>query len=259
MGNDKKDRSHLKVVNKEGDAPSGDEAFDEAMEEAVDEALEEAVSESSDIVYNIIVELLTLRYASEWDDFLSDGMGRDEFVRTVIELDDAYHAHPVIVFDSAPAPTKKAPKMIPERYGILDLAALSKDDEDTLFWNLECEARDYRMVFIPKEALHEIEKQIHELFGLIISDYEANEDDYGSLNGEFEPAVIAAILRETRILFSNISFELGFLGGLDEDEDEDEAPTMPDFELLDQRLEEEMEQTTPMFMDCGRYQITLLL
>jgi len=243
-----KDKSHLRVVGK--DAP------DNKNNEEDKSVL------SSIALYDAIADELSELYHSNWHGCVKNDMGREDFVRTVLECDDLDFVHPVIVYDSAPAPTANKPMLTPEKYGILDLSLVGRDEEDTLLWTLECAHRDYRIVFMPKKAEYKIEKQIQNLIKMIIDEIDDNIPD------EFNPSAVVAFIRELRIAFNNEAMESGFMddddfdddfddGLYDEDDYEDEEFSQEDIDMLDRKVDERMDSGALAKIDLGRYQSIL--
>ena len=271
MTKDNNEKRHLHIVEPEQGQPEEGE-YD--------------LEDSSTYAYDKLSGELTEMYFSEWEEYLEDEMGRDDFIRTVLETDDLGAVHPVIAFDSAPAPTSKRPEMVPEKYGLLNLANLTIEEEDTLFWCMECEKKEYQSIFVPKKAIYEIESLLHKLMKQIIEDGEARG------RKDFDPTTVFAFVRELRILFNNEAYECGLF---DEDPDEEELYDddfddedfddedmddegfddenlnksieedleglfgRDDIESLNARIEESIENSSLTQLDFGRYKVTMLL
>ena len=256
--NDKKDRSHLKVVETEKDQPQ-----DKDDKEVF-----------STVLYDEISRELTDQFFSEWDEYMSEKMGREDFIRTVIELDDLEFVHPFIVFDNKPAPTSNKAKLTPEKYSILDMNDLSNEEEDAILWNLECEGKNYRVIYIPIRLMREIETKLHRLIKQIIE-----ESEFQTLE-DFDPTTVVALLREYRIIFNSAIHESGMLNDdeydddYDDDDDEeyneeyedefdeefydDEEFNQEDFDMIHEYINKKMEALSLNLVEFGRYRIILI-
>lgn len=191
-GNKEKDRGHLRLVKKDGPQDEGKQA-----EEPQDEAMD--IPAISELYVKFAMEF-TEKYYDDWDEFTSDEMERSDFLRTVIELDGAEMANPVIVFDASPAPTAKRPAMTPGNYKILDLTKIPAEDEDLLLWDFEARGVDYRITFIPLEAVRVFEKLLHDLAEEVIRE---NLKD-GDAEEGIDPIFTIGYIREVVIMLHGL-------------------------------------------------------
>ena len=207
------DGAHLRIVGKD---KQDSESMD-AMKAAGAIGAEEAPKHEPDRAFDDLMREFDEMYWDEWEGFVSESMGREEFVRTVVEIDSAGFAYPFIIFDTPPTPTAKPPMKIQEKYSILDMEKMSKEDEDLLYWSLTCDEKEFSIVFVPKEAVRKLEEAVHEYFRMIVAESEAPGAE------EYDPAVMFAVKRELRITFNNLVAELTMPDDeFDDDEDFDD-------------------------------------
>jgi len=224
--NGKKDETrHLRLVPKDGhetnDAPEPDEltatdAEELFMKNVQDGYLELAIKFSE-------------MFHDEWEGYMSKTMERGDFVRTVVEMDQEGLIHPVIAFDSSPAPTSDKPIFTPENYSLLDLAKFPAGDEDLLLWQMEAMEKSYHVIFVPNRAVQKMEKQLHELVRNIVT----NSKDFP--NEDYDPLPVIGYVRELVIILDNASTDYDFA---DEDLDDDNEDVGLDF-LEDDSMSQE--------------------
>ena len=261
--NNEKGGSHLRLVGK-------DEAREKAPGTSVMDI--ESISEQ----YTKIAMETTGMFLDAWDEYTEDGMERDCFRRTLLEIDEAAMVHPVIAFDTSPGPAAKDQALAPANYGILDLAKLTAEDEDRLLWDFEARGAGYRIAFIPLRAVSKLEKLLHSLVKTVIKENKKLSDPEAAV----EPIATIGYVREVVILFHNLysefsiydddfdfdeDFDEDFDGDLDGDFDgdendfwfeEDEPDWSPEVkEEFEKRVAEELENLRLNRISVGQYAI----
>ena len=228
-----------------GEAGAGEAGAGNEGSNVKDVSVKGADIEAIGELYTKIAIALTNMYIDEWDEYTADGMGRDEFLRTVIEIDEAEMVHPVIAFDSSPAPTAKKPEETPEKYGILDLTKTSAEEEDSLLWNFEAKGANYKVAFIPMRAVKELEEGVHGLVESIVKDNNKQKDP----DTEADPIFEIGYVREITILFNNLYNEYsvynddGYFDDFDEDDEDEDKGAMDNWPTeIRQEFEEEVSE-----------------
>jgi len=224
----KKDRTHLRLVGK-----------DEPLEEALNNGGMD-IETIGELYSNTSLEMTNM-FIDEWDDYITDGMKRDEFIRTVIEIDESEMVHPLVVFDTTAAAAKAGdPKETPKNYRILDLTKISAEEEDLLLWGFGTRGADYRVTFIPKRAVKELEQMLHDLVKAIVRETSKQADQ----TKDIDPVFMIGYVRGITILFNNLynefsvfdedyfdDFDEDYFDGFDEDDDEDDGDDNDNFDL----------------------------
>jgi len=254
--NGKKDETrHLRLVPKDGqetnDAPETDDLpFNDAEELFMDNV--------QDWYLELVIKFSEM-FHDEWEGYMSKKMEREDFVRTVIEIDQEGMIHPVIAYDSSPAPTANKTMFTPEKYGLLDLAKFPAEDEDRLLWQMEAMDKSYHIIFVPNRAVKKMEKQLHE----VVKDIVIGSKDFPDEN--YEPLLVIGYVRELVIILDNANMDFGFGDEDSDDEDgagalaflDDDSISLEGREEMFTRINDEMMSLKMNILGSEKYKVVI--
>ena len=121
--------------------------------------LKERCDDSTKTDYIGWEEEFSRQFYEDWCEFSQDRKIRDDYIRTIIEIDNYGIVHPYIALDHALG-----------EYGILNILDFYPEKIDEMLWTMVINEKEPVNVFVPKKAVNYMEKKLKNIIEDISSE-----------------------------------------------------------------------------------------